>query len=120
MLHLSSPTTAPTQRISKRIDLGYRARPQFEAFHRRKQRWACIVAHRRAGKSVACIMDLIDAALRCKKPDARFAYIAPTYTQAKDVCWTYLKQFTYAIPGIELRESDLSAIFPNGARVRLY
>ena len=30
-----------------------------------KQRWSCIVAHRRAGKTVACIMDLIDAALRC-------------------------------------------------------
>lgn len=104
----------------KRIDLGYRPRPQFVAFHRRKQRWACIVAHRRAGKSVACIMDLIDAALRCQKKDARFGYIAPTYTQAKDVVWNYLKQFTHVIPGIELRESDLSAIFPNGSRVRLY
>jgi hypothetical protein len=65
-------------------------------------------------------MDLIDGALRCKKPDARFAYVAPTYTQAKDVVWGYLKQFTHMIPGVELRESDLSAIFPNGGRVRLY
>jgi len=104
----------------KKIKLGYEARPQFAAFHRRKQRWACIVAHRRAGKSVACIMDLIDAALRCKKPDARFGYLAPTYTQAKDVVWNYLKQFTHMIPGTELRESDLSAILPNGSRVRLY
>jgi phage terminase large subunit len=65
-------------------------------------------------------MDLIDATLRSKKPDARFGYIAPTYTQAKDVVWTHLKNYTQQIPGVELRESDLSVIFPNGSRVRLY
>ena len=31
-----------------------------------QQRWAAIVAHRRAGKTVACINDLI--ALRCRQP----------------------------------------------------
>ena len=108
------------RQTTKQIDLGYHARPQFEAFHARRQRWACLVVHRRAGKTVACIMDLIDAALRCKKPDARFAYLAPTYAQAKDTAWTYLKRFTADIPGIEQRESDLMVIFPNGARVRLY
>lgn len=102
------------------IELGYQPRPQFVPYHCRKERWACIIAHRRAGKSLACIMDLIDAALRCDKPNPRFAFVAPTYTQARDVVWTYLKQFTAAIPGIEQRESDLSVIFPNGARVRLY
>jgi phage terminase large subunit len=106
--------------VMPHLDLGYRPRRQFEAFHRRKQRWACIVAHRRAGKTVACIMDLIDAALRCKKPDGRFGYVAPTFTQAKDVVWSYLKYYTHQIPQTELRESDLSVILPNGARVRLY
>ena len=57
------------------IDLGYRPRPQFRAFHARRQRWACIVAHRRAGKSVAAVMDLIDASLRCDKIDGRFSYV---------------------------------------------
>ena len=103
-----------------RLDLGYKARSHFVPFHKRKQRWACIVAHRRAGKSVACIMDLIDAALRCKKPDGRFGYVSPTYAQAKDTVFNYLKRFTANIPGVEQRESDLSVIFPNGARVRLY
>ena len=102
------------------IDLGYRARSHFIDFHRRKQRWACIVAHRRAGKTVACVMDLVDAGLRCAKPEARFAYVAPTYGQAKDVAWSYLKRFTAHIPGVEQRESDLIVTFPNGARVRLY
>lgn len=65
-------------------------------------------------------MDLVDAALRSDKPDARFAFISPTYTQAKDTCWMYLKRFTADIPGVEQRESDLMVLFPNGARVRLY
>ena len=103
-----------------RISLGYKPRAQFIAYHKRRQRWACIVAHRRAGKSVACIMDLINATLKSKKTDARFGYVAPTYTQAKDVVWSYLKEYTHRIPGVELRESDLSVIFPTGARIRLY
>lgn len=66
-------------------------------------------------------MDLVDAALRCDRPAGRFAYIAPFYTQAKDVAWTYLKQFVGAIPGIKINESELYVEMPhNGARVRLY
>ncbi len=102
------------------IDLGYRARRQFYRFHRRPQRWACLVAHRRAGKTVACIMDLVDAALRCTKQDPRFAYVAPYYAQAKDVAWNYLKRYTAPIPGAEPNESELRVDLPGGARIRLY
>lgn len=103
-----------------RIDLGYRARRHFSAYHARRERWACLVVHRRGGKTVACIMDLIDAALRCQREAGRYAYLAPTYAQAKDTAWAYLKRFTAPIPGVEQRESDLMAVLPNDARVRLY
>lgn len=93
---------------------------QFLPYHNRKQRWACVAAHRRCGKTVACINDLIKGALTCAKPNARFAYIAPLFTQAKDVAWTYLKHFTANIPGVETNESELRVDLPNGARVRLY
>lgn len=103
------------------ITLGYVPRPQFNEFHQRKQRWACLVCHRRAGKTLAAVMDLIDAALRTKKPEARFSFMAPTYAQGKDVCFGYLKKYTANVPGVEQRESDLSVIFKhNGARVRIY
>lgn len=102
------------------IDLGYRPRAAFVPFHKRTERWAALVCHRRAGKTVACIADLVDAALRCEKPNPRFAYIAPFYTQAKDVAWTYLKAMTVPIPDATINESELRADFPNGARVRLY
>jgi hypothetical protein len=102
------------------IDLGYRAREQFVPFHERTQRWACLVCHRRAGKTVACVCDLIDAALTCDKRDGRFAYVAPTYTQAKDIAWGYLKQYVRDVPGLTVSESELSVTFFNGARIRLY
>lgn len=102
------------------IDLGYRARDQFIAFHKRRQRWGCITAHRRAGKTVACVMDLVDAAMRCQKTAPRFAYVAPYYAQAKDVAWSYLKHYTAPIPGMTAHEAELRVDLPGGARIKLY
>jgi phage terminase large subunit len=117
-----SEAIAPRRARMQPLDLGYIARPQFVAFHKRPQRWACVVTHRRCGKTLASIMDLIDKALRHEKgQDAHYSYIAPTYSQAKDVCWSYLKRFTANVPRVEQRESELAVIFAhNGARVRLY
>ncbi|MCZ7856014.1 terminase family protein [Agrobacterium salinitolerans] len=96
-------------------------REQFRGYLNRKERWASVVAHRRCGKTVACIMDLIKRAIEHQGREPRFAYVAPTYTQAKDVAWSYLKEYTSAIPGIQKSESELSVTLPhNGARIRLY
>ena len=84
----------------KTIDLGYRAREQFKPFHKRKERFGVVVAHRRAGKTVAAIHDLVDAAIRLSLKDGRFAYVAPYYAQAKDVAWVYLKRAVAPIPGV--------------------
>jgi phage terminase large subunit len=73
-----------------------------------------------AGKTVACINDLIRAAITCDKPEPRFAYIAPYYAQAKDVAWAYLKRFTASIPGAVTNEQELRVDLPGGGRVRLY
>lgn len=102
------------------VNLGYEPRAAFVPFHTRRARWSALVCHRRAGKTVACVADLVDAALRCDKPMGRFAYVAPYYTQAKDVAWTYVKQMVTPIPGASVNESELRADLPNGARIRLY
>src|SRR5262245_33424174 len=102
------------------VPIAYAPRKAFMPFHDRQARWSCLVCHRRAGKTVACINDLIRAALTCTKQEGRFAYVAPQYAQAKDIAWTYIKQFTATIPRIQYNESELRVDFPNGARVRLY
>lgn len=89
-------------------------------FHDRKERWSIIVAHRRFGKTVGVINDLVRDALTCTLPNPRFAYVAPTYGQAKDVAWEYLKRYGLCIPGTVASESELRIDFPNGGRVRLY
>lgn len=79
-----------------------------------------LVFHRRAGKTVACIADLIDAALRCDKPEPRFAYIAPYYAQAKEVAWSYLKRYAAPIPGVQFHEAELRATLPGERVIRLH
>ena len=98
----------------------YRLRPVFEPFHQRAERWAVIVAHRRAGKTVATVNDLVMRALRDRKIEGRYAYVAPLFNQAKDIAWSYLKR--YAAPALAAKpnETELRVDLVNGARVRLY
>jgi hypothetical protein len=103
-----------------RVFIPYTPRHQFLPLHDRTTRWSVCVAHRRAGKTVATLNDLIRAAWMCSKSEPRFAYVAPTYAQAKDVAWAYLKRFTAPIPGTIASESELRVDLPNGARIRLY
>lgn len=98
----------------------YVPRGPFKTFHCRESRWAVMVAHRRAGKTVACVADLVCDALFTKKQDARYAYIAPQFNQAKDVAWLYVKRLTSDIPGVTYNEAELRANLPNGAQVRLF
>lgn len=102
------------------IEIPYSPRPQFVPLHENRKRWSVVIAHRRAGKTVACVNNLIRNATRTRKKDARLAYVAPTYTQAKSVAWDYLRQYTQAIPDVKLHETELRCDLPNGSRVRLY
>lgn len=90
------------------------------AFHNRKERFACIVAHRRFGKTLGAVNDLIRDCLTIQRNAVRCAYIAPYYNQAKAISWDYIKSFTAPIPGMSYNESELRADFPNGARLRLF
>jgi phage terminase large subunit len=97
----------------------YTPREHFQPFHDSPKRWSLIVAHRRAGKTVACVMELLNCALSTKKTAARFAYIAPFYSQAKQAAWDYLKLYARDI-ATKVSESELSVELFNGSRIRLY
>ncbi len=104
------------------IEIDYIPRQQFEPFHDRTQRFACLVCHRRAGKTVASIHDLQRGALTCQLIRPRYAYIAPLRNQAKAVAWDYLKSAMAPLRsiGAEINEAELRADYPNGGQVRLY
>lgn len=104
---------------TRQITIPYAPRPQFKTFHDRSQRWACLVVHRRAGKTVSGINDLIRAAITCRLESPHFAYIAPYRSQAKSVAWDYLKR--YAAPIMEsANEAELKVTLLNGGRISLF
>jgi hypothetical protein len=78
-----------------------------------------LVAHRRAGKTVAAINDVIRAAATCKSSFPLFGYIAPYRSQAKSVVWDYLKTFAEPII-LDSNESELTVTLMNGAKIRLF
>jgi phage terminase large subunit len=101
------------------IVIQYAPRKAFLSFHERTQRWACLVAHRRAGKTVAAINDIIRAAMFAKSQSPLYGYCAPYRSQAKSVAWDYLK--VYAAPVTrETNESELTVELINGAKIRLF
>jgi phage terminase large subunit-like protein len=102
--------------------LEYAPRPQFVPFHQRRERFACIVTHRRAGKTVACVQDLQRGALSSSNVRPRFAYLAPFLKQSKAVAWDYLRAAMAPLRrfGASAHESELRVDYPNGAQVRLY
>jgi hypothetical protein len=77
------------------------------------------VAHRRAGKTVACINDLIRRAFVDDKVNGRYAYIAPYYSQAKSIAWDYLLRYTEDVR-VNANASELWVELLNGARIRLF
>ena len=101
------------------VELDYCPRTVFEDFHNREQRWAVIVAHRRCGKTVSCINELIFKALIEGKEDGRYAYVAPYYSQAKNIAWDYLLKFSKPVMA-KANQSELWVELINGARIRLF
>ena len=84
------------------IEIPYTPRPGQAQLHGELQskRWGVVVCHRRWGKTVMAINHLLRDAILNTKTNPRYAYIAPTYRQAKAVAWDYLKQFAGAVPEV--------------------
>ena len=103
------------------IQLPYTPRAVFLPYHRRRQRFAAIVAHRRCGKTVAEINECIVRISRVERsfPPPQVAYISPTFSQGKRNAWMYAKHYTRAIPGMKTMEAETTLIFPNDAKLIL-
>lgn len=94
-------------------------RPQLRPLVTPTTRFSVGVCHRRAGKTVAAVQRSLLKALSCKLPDARTAYVAPTYGQAKRAAWDYLKLISRPI-ATDQHETELRVTLINGARVQLF
>jgi hypothetical protein len=107
-----------TERVLE-VELDYCPRQVFEDFHDRQERWSVIVAHRRCGKTVLCINDLIYRALMEDKEDGRYAYVAPYMSQAKTIAFDYLLKYSRPVM-TKSNQAELWVELMNGARIRLF
>ncbi len=113
-----------SETVSVEHVLPYAPRPLQWQFHEHRTRFCVLLCHRRFGKTVAAINDLLRQALRqdcgTGKSDWRAAYMAPFSTQAKTIAWDYLKFFTQNIPNTRFYETELRCVLSTGASIRLF
>jgi hypothetical protein len=107
---------------TKTITIPYKPYEHQKEIHRLmdENRFTVVVAARRSGKTVAAINHLIARALSASDGRSRYAYVAPTYRQAKRIAWDYVKEFSRVVPLIKFHEGELRADLPNGSRIQLY
>ena len=101
------------------IEMPYEPRKAFMPFHNRTKRWACIVAHRRAGKTVAAVNDIIRAGIMYKGPNGLFGYVAPYMNQARRIAWDYFKYYAQPIVK-DVNESQMTITLINGVKISLF
>ena len=89
-----------------------------------ENRFAVLVCHRRFGKTVGTVNEMLKKAILNERKAPVYAYVAPYRNQAKRVAWEYLKYYTNPIPGRAVNESELYVELPtrhNGSPgARLY
>ena len=108
-----------------RVDLGFAPFPHQIAARalRLLARFVVLVWHRRAGKTVWAVVELLLAAAVCPKERGSFGYVAPQLKQAKGVVWDYLQHYARKFPGVVINQAELWVEIPSpagGARVRLF
>lgn len=97
----------------------YEPRDHQREIHEQLKRFNVLVCHRRFGKTVLAVNQLIGSALRCEKQAPRFAYVAPLLKQAKAVAWDFLLQYSAPFRK-DANISELRVDLINGARITLY
>ena len=108
--------------MSEEVILFHPREQQLE-IHRalQKARFGVVVCHRRMGKTVLAVNELIRSAITCDGERPRFGYLAPTYTQGKSTAFDYLRAYSADIDGSVVNQSELRVDFAfNQSQVRIY
>ena len=90
----------------------------------KEKKRAVLVCHRRFGKTVGMVNELIWKAWQNPARAPQYAYIAPFRNQAKRIAWEYLLYYTSAIPRRKVNSSELyvelPSQYPNSPGARIY
>ena len=72
-----------------KIVIPYKPREHQKAVHKNLKRFNVLVCHRRFGKTVLCINELLKKAMQNTLPRPRYYYLAPTYSMSKNILVSY-------------------------------
>ena len=105
---------------TKILQIPYKPREYQKQVHDSLKRFNVLVCHRRFGKSVLSINELIKTA--AAKPRSLCAFIAPTYRQGKAIAWEYLKYYTKPLMylGGSRNETELRIDLFNESRIQIF
>ena len=121
-----SPAYRVLQPTTKRrtIDLGYRPRTWQKECHLARKRFTVLALHRRAGKTIWALHELLDCAMRNGLDMPLYFYVAPQLKQAKAIAWLLLKRIVQPLELAGLAEKNESELWVrltfNQAMIRLY
>ncbi len=103
--------------LAKKIKIPYKPRNWAKKLHSATQRWLVLIIHRRGGKTTAAFNHLQRDALN--NPNTRYAYVAPTYKQAKRIVWKMAMFYARDIPEVKFNISELLISYPNGSEIMI-
>ena len=103
------------------VTIGYKPRQFQREIHEgmRTHRFGLIVAHRRFGKTVCSVNEVIRELCEHPLPDPRGFYFAPFHRQAKTVAWDFSRQFTSGLNPRKINENELRVDFLGDRRLQL-
>lgn len=114
-MDLPEGTTLEEEKLT--VTIPYKPRPLQAELHNDLDRFNVIVCHRRFGKTVFSVNEMIMKAMQCKNLNPQYAFISPTIKQAKRNAWPYFKHYAKFIPYTKFNEAELRVDFPNGAKI---
>ncbi len=114
----SAALARSTKSSPSAIQIDYAPRVHQLAYHNDPSRFRVLVWHRRAGKTVATVNELIKQVMTAPGFMPNVAYIAPQRNQAKRVAWPLFLHFTKDIPRAVNRQ-DLEIELPGDRRIYL-
>ena len=90
------------------------------ALYDARQRFNVWVCHRRFGKTVLALYQLIADAYANTSPRPRYGYLAPLYRQGKVIAWDMLKHLTRPLPGTKINEAELRVDLTGDRRIQIF
>jgi len=108
--------------MAREISTGYIPREWQEKTHSLVKRHNVLVFHRRGGKTVFAVNELLDRCIFFDKMDPltgrplrnpHFAFVATTIGQVEQIAWQYFKDYCKDIPGVKFNNQKLRITFPH-------